>query len=113
MKGYMFYEEFDSSYKKRIRRGSGNVLALDIDARGLPFDNGHGLECTAAVYSHANSPVAGATISRTVLTKNYLRITEVRAREIHPVMFEFLDQFDAKGNLKGNKQPKVNRGAIC
>jgi hypothetical protein len=97
MKGYRFYEEFDSSYKKRQRQGTGNVLALDVDWRGRPFHNGVGLECCAALLSEPNSPVCGTEVSRNVLRRNYRRVTEQRARQIHPAMFDFLDQFDEHG----------------
>ena len=96
MKGYRFYEEFDSSYKKRKRQGSGNVLALDIDPKtARPYgwvdhNKRYVMECTAAVFSHSNSGVAGTAVSDDVLRKNYRRITEKRAREIHPAMFQNL-----------------------
>ncbi len=113
MKGYRFYEEFDSSYKKRKHQGTGNVLALDLDpvsgstigysdsrytSKGLkPVWM---LECTAAVLSESDSPVCGTAVSIAVLRKNYRRITEKRAREIHPTMFAHLDSFDEEGNRK-------------
>jgi hypothetical protein len=105
MKGYRFYEEFDSSYKKRKRQGSGNVLALDIDPKTAhPFGWFDGrryvMRCTAAVFSHANSGIAGTAVSREVLAKNYRRVTEKAARAIHPAMFNFLDQFDENGDLR-------------
>lgn len=101
MKGYRFYEEFDSSYKKRRRQGSGNVLALDVDRHGRPYYGYQGLlECTAALFSHSNSGVCGTQVSREVLRRNYRRVPEKRAREIHPAMFAFLDQFDENGELR-------------
>lgn len=107
MKGYQFYEEFESSYKKRKHQGSGNVLALDIDTNGRPlYSYGGNMECTAALLSEPDSPVCGTQVSRQVLAKNYCRITEKRAREIHPEMFQFLDQFDSEGSLK-------SEGDIC
>ena len=115
MKGYRFYEEFDNSYKKRMKRGSGNVLALDIDpVNGRTL--GHSdhrrtseglkpvwmLECTAAVLSEPDSPVCGTAVTIAVLRKNYRRIPEKRAREIHPAMFAFLDSFDENGEPKAS-----------
>jgi hypothetical protein len=100
MRGYRFYEEFDSSYKKRKRRGSGNVLALDIPTRGYWSGDTFLLPCTAAVLSEPDSPVCGTGVSHRVLRKNYRRIPERRAREIHPTMFAFLDQFDENGNRR-------------
>jgi hypothetical protein len=97
MKGYRFYEEFDSSYKKRKQQGSGNVLALDLPVFYEPQGM---MSCTAAVLSEPNSPIAGTSVSREVLRKNYRRITEKRAREIHPTMFYFLDSFDENGDPK-------------
>ena len=110
MKGYRFYEEFDSSYKKRKRQGTGNVLALDLDpTTGRPFgqsqmtwpDGCPGkpgpsiwvMECTAAILSEPNSPVTGTMVSQKVLAKNYRKISEKRAREIHPALFAWLDSF--------------------
>ena len=110
MKGYRFYEEFDSSYKKRKRQGTGNVLALDIDLNtgrsigqsqmtwpnGCPGEPGPSIwvmECTAAVFSEPNSPVAGTMVSQNVLSKNYRRIPEKQARKIHPALFAWLDSF--------------------
>jgi hypothetical protein len=58
------------------------------------------MECAAAVLSEPNSCVAGTMVSRDVLTKNYRRVTEKRAREIHPAMFAWLDSFDEDGNMK-------------
>lgn len=115
MKGYRFYEEYDSSYEKKKRRGSGNVLALDINPEsGRPYGRSHltwpngcpgdpgpsiwVMECTAAVFSEPNSPVAGTSVGKKVLQRNYRRITEKRAREIHPAMFSFLDSFDENGD---------------
>ena len=114
MKGYRFYEEFDSSYKKRKRQSTGNVLALDIDpvngrphgqsqitwpdgCPGKPGPSIWVMECTAALLSEPDSPVCGTMVSRDVLAKNYRRITEKRAREIHPAMFAFLDSFNENG----------------
>lgn len=103
MKGYRFYEEYDSSYKKRKRISSGNVLALDIPVAGWFDGRRYVMSCTAAVFSHPNSGIAGTAVSRDVLRLNYRRITEKRAREIHPAMFDFLDQFDENGDLKGTE----------
>jgi hypothetical protein len=101
MKGYRFYEEFDSSYKKRKHQGSGNVLALDLDCEtGRPYgwvdaQGRYVMECTAAVLSESNSPVCGTAVSRDVLAKNYRKISEAKARQIHPAMFAFLDMHEA------------------
>ena len=84
MKGYRFYEEFDNSYKKRMKRGSGNVLALDLDDRGRPYFSIDGcFECTAAILSEADSPVCGTRVNWVVLRRNYRRITE-EARPTNP-----------------------------
>jgi hypothetical protein len=110
VKGYRFYEEFDSSYKKRKRQGTGNVLALDLDpetgrAYGqsqMTFPNGCPgkpgpsiwvMECTAAILSEPNSPTAGTMVSIDVLRRNYRRVSERVARKIHPALFAWLDSF--------------------
>jgi hypothetical protein len=100
MKGYRFYEEFDSSYKKRKHQGSGNVLALDLEkGRPVGWLDGQGrwvMSCTAAVLSEPQSPVCGTAVSREVLAKNYRRIPETKAREIHPNLFAWLDSFEGE-----------------
>jgi len=93
MKGYRFYEEFDSSYAKRKRKGQGNVLALDLPE----YHNGNGtMDCTAAVYPHPNSAVCGCSTSRDYLRLKCRRIPEAKAREIHPRLFAWLDSFEGE-----------------
>lgn len=99
MKGYRFYEEYETNAKKRKREGTGNVLALDVDAHGraLAWDGqsrSAGLSATAAVFDYADSPVCGCSIAPRILLAHYRRIPEARAREIHPALFEVLDRDD-------------------
>ena len=95
MRGYRFYEEFNSSYKKRHQWGSGNILALELE-NGRPMYGTTGLMgCTAAVYDCPNSAIAGTQVSRECLRLKYKRVSEKRARAVHPRLFSWLDSFDA------------------
>jgi hypothetical protein len=91
MKGYRFYEEFETNAKKRKRISGGNVVALLLDERGRPYWNGTTYDCISAVYSHPNSGVASTGASPDYLAKNCRRISEEDARRIHPVLFRWLD----------------------
>ncbi len=94
MKDVRFYLEFDSATKKRRGQHSGNVFALfvgyepqmDQYALGKWVQAGVG-----AVMFHPNSPVCGCSTSLERLRVECKRISEARAREIHPELFSYLD----------------------
>ncbi len=82
MKYVRFYEEYKN---KRKGLPAGNVFAL--------FDNGTTqLEGLGAIFEWPNSPVAATGVSWKFLRKNCKRISEARARKIHPRLFARLDE---------------------
>ena len=84
MKGYRFYEEF-----KDARKGesAGNVLAVDVR-----HDRGRmALAGFAAISDDPDSPVAYVGIGFDWLNQRCKRVTETRARQIHPALFRRLD----------------------
>lgn len=85
MNGYIFYEEFNTPADKRTRRSMGNVSAVFG-----PRYNGK-RDAIAGVYSHANSAVCVTGVSLEWLRKSCRRISEARARQIHPQLFRRLD----------------------
>ncbi|MEJ7809384.1 MAG: hypothetical protein WKG32_03105 [Gemmatimonadaceae bacterium] len=91
MRGVRFFEE----YSVWEECGSaGNVIAVHLTHDPL-FEAG-GL-CLSAVAASAesrtpNSPVTPTYFSAEYLGKRCRGITEARAREIHPRLFEYLDR---------------------
>jgi hypothetical protein len=93
MKDFRFYEVY-----KNKRKGitEGNVIAvipenkwIDQDRTGkaqLMYDS------IGAVYFRPNSPVCGSGVSQDYLWAMCKRISESKAREIHPALFQYLDQ---------------------
>jgi len=100
MKGYRFYLEYDSTYKKRKGQHSGNVFAVALRADGhflLHLDSRPSGDCWAveglsATFFHPNSDVSwGSADLEWYIQKRCKRISEAKAREIHPALFERLD----------------------
>jgi hypothetical protein len=85
MKGVRFYEEFTN---KRKGESAGNVTAIlpenrwhDWEAHDLMYDG------VGAVYFYPNSPVASTGVSRGYLREKCKRVSEARARQVHPALF--------------------------
>lgn len=97
MNGYKFYLEFpDKKSKRKSGREnlghSGNVAAL-ATAREFTYVRNGGIiqEGLTAVYFSPNSPVNWGSVSWDYLKEKCKRISESKAREIHPALFERLD----------------------
>ena len=89
MKGYTFYLEYETPADKRKGKDSGNVCAVFGD---WFYSHGHPMrECISAVYFHRNSATCGSSASAEYLRKNCKRISEAKARQIHPRLFAQLD----------------------
>ncbi|MDQ3673294.1 MAG: hypothetical protein M3365_02830 [Gemmatimonadota bacterium] len=89
MRGFKFFEE----YEEYERGSAGNVIALKLSERSFIQP---GAICFEAVCAdeHAripNSPVRPSYVNVEYLGKRCRRISEARARDIHPRLFEFLD----------------------
>lgn len=103
MKGFRFYEELEHKNRK-AEKSKGRVIALALqeDGRGwspifLPGmkKTEHGwtyiAECIASLYDEPNGPVCGSQVSIDYLWGKCRRISEDRARSIHPKMFQYLE----------------------
>lgn len=92
MKGIRFYHEFKDTRKKHPE---GNVMAVMTDKRGFPDIRFQGKEAMvdviSAVFDHPNSGVAGSSASIKYLRSRTKRISEEKARKIHPNLFYYLD----------------------
>lgn len=93
MKGYRFYKEYNSPQDKRKDKPTGNVFAALTDAKythirdGALFREGFG-----AIYFEPNSPCVFASAQVDWLRDRCKRISEAEARQIHPRLFERIEQ---------------------
>lgn len=85
MRYVRFYEEFTN---KRRGESAGTVIAL-IPENRCPDGS---REAVGALFDQPNSPVASTSVSDGYLFKNCKRVSETRAREVHPNLFEYLDR---------------------
>jgi hypothetical protein len=91
MKNIRFYLEHESTYKKKKKVHTGNVVAIYTDTKPR-IQSGHILlEGFASVSYQENSPVNFTSIDTEYLRNNCKRISEKEARQIHPALFERLD----------------------
>ncbi len=89
MKGIRFYEELDN--KNRVSETSqGNVLAV-LYENGFFTKAGYMLECISATFYYPDSDVSSGSAHIDYIRKNCRRISEAKAREIHPRLFTRLD----------------------
>lgn len=87
MKGIRFYEDLLDSRKK----SSGNVIAVLV-CNGIFFSGKIACyEAIGAIFHYSNSPVAGTSVSLDYLRAKCKRISEQKARKIHPNLFKRLD----------------------
>ena len=89
MKGIRFYEELNNK-NKAGETSQGNVLARLI-GNDWATDNGAMCEVISALFLHPNSVVCGGGASLDYIWNNCRRISEAKAREIHPLLFIYLD----------------------
>jgi hypothetical protein len=86
MKDIRFYLEHDTPAKRRKGEHNGNVFAACVpDSRPRI-----GWEGLGAIFEHPNSPVAYTSCDAGYL-RQCKRISEAKAREIHPRLFVVLE----------------------
>ena len=87
MKGIRFYEEFED---KKRGVSCGTVVAILTDAwRG--DSDGRVYDALGGLYNEPNSPVASTSAHEVYLRKMCKRVSEARAREIHPNLLSRLE----------------------
>jgi len=97
---YRYYLEYPTNKDKRqgTRKNpgnhSGNCLAIPLDENGRPYwiPGGLTMDCYGAVYMWKNSDCAGTSAHVDYLREKCKRISEAQAREIHPRLFNYLEQ---------------------
>ena len=99
MNGYKFYLEYPNNREKRngtrkvLGNHSGTILAVVDDT--VRVSNGAVMhDAISAVQDIPNSGTCFGTVSQSYLDRDCKRISEVQAREIHPVLFQRLDDND-------------------
>lgn len=108
MKYVRFYLEYESpAAKKRGGPHTGNVIAAILREDGnfqYTFDVRTGEdgkkeyvavgEVISAIFFSPNSPVCGGGADLGYIHDQCKRISERKAREIHPALFEYLDNLE-------------------
>ena len=89
MKGIRFYLEFSDKSKRQ----SGGAVVAALVLNGSYWSSGKlCYEALGALFDRPNSPVAGTGVALDYLRQKCRRISEARARTIHPALFERLDR---------------------
>ena len=89
MKGIRFYEELEHKNRK-AERSKGSVVAA-LHETGHYSGRTYCYEAISGLYDEPNPPVCGGAVSIFYLLADCRRISEQRARELHPKLFERLD----------------------
>lgn len=89
MKGIRFYEELTNK-NKAGETSQGNVLAV-FHELGFMGQHGYQYETISALFFEPNSVVCGSAANIDYIRNNCRRISEAKAREIHPELFIRLD----------------------
>lgn len=112
MKGYRFYLEFPTQYKKKSTpvkqvvtdlekgkepRHAGTIIACFLRADGWFEHDGKGLiDCISSVANVPNGPVCFSQVSMDYLQEKCKRVPENLARKIHPAMFSYIKSMEGK-----------------
>jgi hypothetical protein len=89
MNGIRFYQEFTNKSK---HQSVGTVVAALV-CNGRFWGTGKVCyEAVSGLFDHPNSVVCGGAVSLDYLHDKCKRVSEGRARTIHPALFERLDQ---------------------
>jgi hypothetical protein len=87
MKGVRFYLEYKDAAAKRRGEHEGNCVAVFPELRQITGN----FDAVCAVYFQRNSPCASTGAHPDFLRERCKRISEAKAREIHPNLFVYLD----------------------
>lgn len=105
MKDWKFYEELSKKDRTKGHPGDvskGTVLAVSTrPVRHDPVQHEWFYDGVGSIFAgdHPNGPVASTEVAWGYIEKHCRRITEKRAREIHPRLFAYLsDEGDPQGD---------------
>lgn len=89
MKDVRFYEEYVDERTRKISQGT--VVAVDTSTPPYKSGSTWCVPALSGVFMRPHSPVASTSVAVSYLQENCKRISEARAREIHPELFHRLD----------------------
>ena len=88
MSGIWFYQE----YSDKSKRSSAGTIIAALVCNGIYWSSGKVCyEAIAGLFDRPNSPVAGTGVASDYLHQKCKRVSEAKARIIHPALFERLD----------------------
>lgn len=91
MKGVRFYEELHDKNRKN-EKSQGTVVAVMFETARPDGKFGPAYDAVGALfYNEPNSVVCGTSVCQDYLTQITRRVSEERAREIHPELFRYLE----------------------
>jgi hypothetical protein len=90
MRGFRFFEEYTNGTREQ---SAGNVIAIHLTGDSFVKE---GEICFTALCAYPddcqpNSPVLARLCSAEYLGRQCRRVSEARARLVHPKLFEYLD----------------------
>ena len=89
MNGIRFYEEFTDKSKRK----PGRTVVAALVLNGIYWSSGKPCyEAIAGLFNQPDSPVAGTGVALDYLRRKCKRISEIKARTLHPALFQRLDQ---------------------
>jgi hypothetical protein len=89
MKRVRFYHEVEPKHPLKKRKSLGRVVAVFVDLQN-PLTGDY--DCLAGLLAQPDSVVCGDTVSMDYLRQYTVRISEAKARAIHPRLFARLDE---------------------
>lgn len=94
MKDFRFYLEYESPAKKRKGEDRGNILAVFTDKEfWFMIGDEWVTECISSLMDTPNcANICGSQVSLSYLRMKCKRVSEQKAREIHPNLFAYLDR---------------------
>lgn len=90
MDGYTFYLEHRNNRSKRKGEHAGNCIAVYGEVYFICHPPIAQRECIAPLYNAPNSVCCGSAVALDILRERFKRVSEAKAREIHPRLFKYL-----------------------
>jgi hypothetical protein len=102
MQGIDFFLQYGDKKRKKLGIHTWNVLAV-LTGKGKYYENGvisyNAIGAVGDITLHPNLPVDRACVAEKYLIDTCAKITEVKARGIHPNLFSYLDSYALPHNL--------------
>ena len=93
MKGYRFYNVVENKGKAK-EKPHQECIAVYYKNSWTSWCGDHHdtiYECAAPIFAKPNSPCGGSQVAQQYLSEHTRRVSEKRAHELHPTLFEYLE----------------------